>query len=158
MSKVANGDIRPVYPGEVFLRVYIWVGLLLFTLLVQKGLDAVLRHVSFSGLGAMEFRTGISGNVLYAVLIYVALFLNVLFFSFRYLIWSPWKIYNRIFDVQKYESEIDFRRAVYGLSKADRYDILHSIFFLCVEFVLCYFAADCISCVQYCFLGADPVV
>ena len=85
--------------GIIYISGYIWIVLLLFAVLVQKGTTTLIGNVSGEEIEFITFlgaRKLISSFTPCEIIIQTLILILILIFVSRYLILSPYKIFEKV--------------------------------------------------------------
>lgn len=126
--------------GIIVINSFLWVGLLLISLLLSKGIESIIEiwKYSESSTYAVPY-WGYLGNIVYGNIIYILLLINIIILIARYLVWGPWPIFIKQFDLIN-NNEPEFSKVIYGLTHANYSDVAKSVFLLTAEFFISYMA------------------
>lgn len=167
--------------GVAFLQVFIWLNLILLALLFEKGIETIFNLFDFNETQEYNISLWPSiDNITWMFVIYFLLFINFIVFSLRYLFWTPWPIYNNIFNLRKIEggafpkidihgndecvkgtySNINFNRLIWGLTNSNGSEIFWSGLILLIEFYIVYLGIMSLGNIQItiAFLFALPLI
>jgi HemK-like putative methylase len=152
--------------GITFLQIFIWLNLVLIALLFEKGLDAIFNIYNIKELQNFEFSLWPPHtNLTWVYISYFLLFINYLILSIRYLFWTPWPIYNNIFNLidshnniknnikgkefyKEFTSNIRFNRLIWGITNINGFELFWSAIILVVEFYIIYLGINTFGNIQ----------
>jgi hypothetical protein len=115
-------------------------------LLVEKGFEGVVAEAMHGGGGTFFSHTTILGKINFETLIWLLLSCAVMFiYIARYLLFSPWTIYDRIIDVGLKIEEVSDDDLEGKLANIKSWRILVAAIYFMVEFFLSFLIAQSIG-------------
>ena len=122
-----------------FLKVFRWTSLLLVSILLTTGIQSIIYASNGQQTIVGPSVRAVSVDNLFHVAFYFVVLASVMCFVLRYLIWSPWAIYRRIWKLgEEGPGRLSPDELVNGLANAKHSDQVWSLGFLAVEFYIAF--------------------
>lgn len=132
MAPVTSESLGRLSLGINYLRAFTWMFLLLLAQLIRQGFLNVFGNTSH---GSHWYNVEVTSLSLGSLTLHVALLVAIISVVLRYLIFSPWPIYQRAFKTKLKE----------GLSSVTLLDIVISSIYFIILFIVAYFAVQSVT-------------
>jgi len=121
----------------MYLKIFVWLELLLMTLVVEKGFEEIILKLTMAGLKP-QFSLVLIGADFVLIAILFLVFISLVLYILGYLLFTPWPIFHKIFEGVNRLAELGENSLRSRLASINWTDILISGAYFGVEFFISY--------------------